>query len=496
MKCWRCGQTISESTDTCQYCGTDQHRTPADTKAGKALRSLYDEYGAEKIFSSSDYIENVLEESIPDSKILRNQIHSAFDVGIGKQFFEQIRTVGSPNQSFDKLISMMMENAGISDKMAVEIIGFFDEMIGWHHHHQMNSIHTNNFINTPDLKDAERISYNKNSDNLHLNINNSISETGEKAVSSRRNLLTIFILIITVILCFFIYYQMNQSNHNEDLRKTLSYSYALSTESAIQSTVAALQSAAAAANQNATNAVRDYKETQAVIEKANEAQEQTRIAQTQEALRSETANAPEIIQRQYSLKVGNIIYFGHYEQDNRTSNGSEPIEWIILDVKGNQALLLSKYGLDVQPYNTTMTDVTWSDCTLRTWLNRTFLNTAFTSSEQNMILTTNVDNSSRQGNREWNTYGGSNTSDKVFLLSYKEAATYFSNDSSRRMTATSFAKARGTQVSSSGYSWWWLRSPGRYQSTAAHVHYDGIIIRCSVSDLDVCIRPAMWVNFY
>lgn len=102
-----------------------------------------------------------------------------------------------------------------------------------------------------------------------------------------------------------------------------------------------------------------------------------------------------------------------------------PIEWLVLARDGNKALLISRYWLDAQPYNTDHTSVTWETCTLRTWLNVTFYNKAFSSDEQAAILTTSVDNGKNQGYSKWSTSGGNNTEDKVFLLSYAEANKYF-----------------------------------------------------------------------
>lgn len=45
-------------------------------------------------------------------------------------------------------------------------------------------------------------------------------------------------------------------------------------------------------------------------------------------------------------KAGDIITFGHYEQDNDTSNGKEPIQWQVLDKKDGKILVASKYILD------------------------------------------------------------------------------------------------------------------------------------------------------
>ena len=67
--------------------------------------------------------------------------------------------------------------------------------------------------------------------------------------------------------------------------------------------------------------------------------------------------------------IGAVVTFGAYEQDNNTSNGKEKIEWIVLATEGDKSLVISKYILDCQPYNTSRAEVTWEICTLRTWLN-------------------------------------------------------------------------------------------------------------------------------
>ena len=41
-----------------------------------------------------------------------------------------------------------------------------------------------------------------------------------------------------------------------------------------------------------------------------------------------------------SANIGDKVTFGKYEQDNKTSNGTEPIEWDVLDKKGNAYLLI------------------------------------------------------------------------------------------------------------------------------------------------------------
>ncbi|MCR5136275.1 MAG: serine/threonine protein kinase [Oscillospiraceae bacterium] len=201
-----------------------------------------------------------------------------------------------------------------------------------------------------------------------------------------------------------------------------------------------------------------------------------------------------------SYSVGDIVTFGQYEQDNNLSNGKEEVEWIVLDVQDNKALLISRYGLDAKAYNTSYLLVTWENCTLRNWLNSTFLDSAFSADEQKAIMTTVVDNSKKQGNSKWNTDGGNDTSDQIFLLSYNEANMYFSSNESRQCKPTEYALANGAYVydgegRANGYGVWWLRSPGSSQLYAALVSSIGGLNYClSVKLADYVVRPAFWLN--
>ena len=111
------------------------------------------------------------------------------------------------------------------------------------------------------------------------------------------------------------------------------------------------------------------------------------------------------------------VIFGSYPQSDVSGNTKEPIEWIVLDRQGNKTLLLSKYILDCKCYNDVEKDITWENCTLRYWLNNTFYNTVFSSSEKSYIDNTFVINND---NASYNTSGGNNTYDNVFLLSIDE----------------------------------------------------------------------------
>ncbi len=191
---------------------------------------------------------------------------------------------------------------------------------------------------------------------------------------------------------------------------------------------------------------------------------------------------------------GAVVTFGAYEQDNDVSNGKEPVEWIVLDVRDGRSLVLSKFALDCQKYNSGYTDITWETCSLRTWLNDTFLKDAFSTEEQVRIPTVTVTADKNPG---CVTDPGKDTQDKVFLLSIPEVEKYFASDAKRQCKPTAYAIAQTCYVNSNGICWWWLRSPGYDSDYAAYVGYGdyGSLNHYGSSvDDDLGVRPALWVN--
>ena len=195
-----------------------------------------------------------------------------------------------------------------------------------------------------------------------------------------------------------------------------------------------------------------------------------------------------------SIKIGDYVTFGAYEQDNNNSNGKEDVEWLVLEVKDGKALVISKYALDCKPYNTTYTGVTWENCTLRKWLNNDFINAAFSADEKAMISTVTV---SADKNPEYSTNPGNATQDQLFLLSITEANKYFNSDSARKCKPTDYAVESGAYVNSSkGNCRWWLRSPGEHQYMAVDVRSDGFVYKggYDVYYDDDAVRPALWID--
>lgn len=211
-------------------------------------------------------------------------------------------------------------------------------------------------------------------------------------------------------------------------------------------------------------------------------------------------------------------YYNWPDSDTYLYFKYEPIKWRVLKTDGDKAFLLADKILDDRPYNSSDTKSNmWEQSTVRSWLNgydtptstygtasSSFMDTAFTTAEQNAIDTTSLENADniKSGNE-----GGNDTTDKVFLLSeaevYTEAANgygFVSNkytfDEAKRSKPSTYAKAMGTEWSTEdidkGNCVWWLRSPGELTNFAAGVVGHGSVIYCgSVGYKNNGVRPAL-----
>ena len=205
------------------------------------------------------------------------------------------------------------------------------------------------------------------------------------------------------------------------------------------------------------------------------------------------------------VQVGTYVTFGSYEQDNDLSNGKEDIEWLVLARENNKALLISRYSLDNQPYSEHTEEVPWENCSLRKWLNDNFLNEAFSSDEQNSIITSVV---TADENPFHKLSQGNDTMDKVFVLSVIEANKYFSSNSERLCQGTAYCHAhRAPKSKDTGNCWWWLRTLN--SAFVAAVVDDEVPIEAGAADndknnsssggdyvtcMEASVRPSVWID--
>ncbi len=194
-----------------------------------------------------------------------------------------------------------------------------------------------------------------------------------------------------------------------------------------------------------------------------------------------------------SVSVGDYITFGSYEQDNDLTNGKEPIEWLVLNVQGNRALIISKYAIDAQrfdkdyyPYNP------WEESHLRTWLNSYFLKEVFNLKEQAIIPSVTISNDK---NLIDDKESEGITQDQIFVLSISESEGLLTSSKARKCQPTEYAKVQGLSVNSDNNCWWWLRSPGLDQRHA-FVRMDGSISKSGdyIYGEYGAVRPALWLT--
>ena len=182
----------------------------------------------------------------------------------------------------------------------------------------------------------------------------------------------------------------------------------------------------------------------------------------------------------YQPIPGTVIQLGQYEQDNKPDNGQEAIEWVILEVNDGKALLLCRQALDCFAFNEENQNESWETSSIRTWLNETFFQNAFSPYEQQAVFPASVSNAADECNPEWNKVEASATKDRVFLLSYAEILRYFSEQNGRKTTSTEFARGRGAGAPGLftfiiSETDWWLRSPGKVPNDAAFIDVNGAV---------------------
>ena len=198
------------------------------------------------------------------------------------------------------------------------------------------------------------------------------------------------------------------------------------------------------------------------------------------------------------LRVGDKLRYGAFPQGSKGE--IQPLMWRVLAVEKDKALIITEQLIDTMQYNSFSDDITWEKCSLRFWLNNTFITSAFGGSLPRRVMVTTNDN---PDNPKHGTEGGAPTEDKVFLLSVEEAEKYFKDNADRMAGVTEYAQKQGAWVSNDYLlpngekaGLWWLRSPGYISHTASRVLINGDINSHggSIVRENVAVRPAMWIS--
>lgn len=186
---------------------------------------------------------------------------------------------------------------------------------------------------------------------------------------------------------------------------------------------------------------------------------------------------------------GQIIELGKYEQDHNITNGSETIQWIVLQVLGNNIVIaMSKNALLTSVYNNDNTTISWKDSSLRNYLNRYFITQAFNSKERNAIVSVNLDTD------------GETTTDQVFLLSTEDFRNNLAYDELRYCIPTKHAESEHgrnfiEQLTDERKGEWWLRSSSfsNGQCLLSYVGINGTISTSEAKEKHY-VRPVICID--
>ena len=202
-----------------------------------------------------------------------------------------------------------------------------------------------------------------------------------------------------------------------------------------------------------------------------------------------------------SLKVGNTVTLGSYEQDGDLSNGTEEISWTVLSIDDGKALLVSNVCIYAMPYNSDSSDNSWTNSDLRKWLNGEFYQTAFSSAEQGVICEGEI-TTRRLSNEEGHTYGETYgeaevTVDKVFVPDLSEFYILTSELNVSPVAKEVFSANNTTYGGENYQSMFWTRSPYGEQQNWANgyiVEREQAMSYINPPTMYAMVKPAIYID--
>lgn len=175
---------------------------------------------------------------------------------------------------------------------------------------------------------------------------------------------------------------------------------------------------------------------------------------------------------EHPLQIGNTVSFG--------SIYGKPIEWFVIDMDGNNVMLLSKDTLLEEQFSKNHSS-SWSRSHIREYLNNLLLYEIFDPIECSAIMNKRIDDPAGPLYITDDTVNSSFC--RMFLLSYYEARDLLINDAAKKASRT-----------------WWLRTIAAEQHNNKNGNYpyymdeNGNCLYGVSEYQDIGIRPALWIN--
>ena len=158
-----------------------------------------------------------------------------------------------------------------------------------------------------------------------------------------------------------------------------------------------------------------------------------------------------------SAQVGDTVAFGSYAPG---SGNPEPVEWLVLERKGNVVTMITQYLIDAKAFEETGEPRTWEACSLRKWLNGDFISRTFSDAERNALLETSLETADEP-----------ETADRVYLLSDEEMDRFFPEGSGSAEKSKALDAARIMD----DFNWWWLRTKDDFFGNPMIVNTEGVV---------------------
>lgn len=182
-------------------------------------------------------------------------------------------------------------------------------------------------------------------------------------------------------------------------------------------------------------------------------------------------------------KKGDIVTFGELDIDGNTGNGSEKLEWKIIDEDGDSYLVLCESFIDAMAFDGAAVGASWSKSLIRKVLNLSYFERAFSAKEKEIIIEKNVHADS---NPSYETDPGTDSTSSLFILSCNELNRSLPDKSSRIISGS------GSELATHN---WWLRTPGAQNGNITFVDEEGNInLEGAPANMPFNVRPAMWVK--
>ena len=167
-----------------------------------------------------------------------------------------------------------------------------------------------------------------------------------------------------------------------------------------------------------------------------------------------------------TANVGDIVWFGRYEQDGNIANGPENIEWLVLEKKDRSLLLISRHAL----FSMRASAFTETDNQIKQRLNQEFFYEAFLERYHNQVNLNFVP----MWREQWVTAGLTEMEDLVFCFSEAELQMFMTTQEDRHCEMTRYAQQLG-EISSETVELWALRPNEDQPEMIPYVDGKGVI---------------------